>query len=42
LTLFPCELISRNGDVLRGVVQGLAAGWGMAPAFRDWLDQRCV
>ena len=28
VTLFPCELISRNGDVLRGVVIGLAAELG--------------
>jgi tagaturonate reductase len=42
ITLFPCELISRNGDVLRRVALDLAAGWGMEPAFREWLDQRCV
>ena len=42
VTLFPCELISRNGDVLRGVVSGVAASWGMEPAFRDWLDRRCI
>ncbi len=42
VTLFPCELISRNGEVLRGVVAGLAAEWGMEPAFRAWLEQRCI
>jgi tagaturonate reductase len=42
VTLFPCELISRNGEVLRGVVSGLAAEWGMAPSFRDWLIGRCI
>jgi tagaturonate reductase len=42
LVLFPCELISRNGDVLRGVVTGLAGDWSLEPAFRAWLEERCV
>ena len=42
LVLFPCELISRNGDVLRGVVDGLARDWRLEPAFIAWLDERCV
>jgi tagaturonate reductase len=42
VTLFPCELISRNGAVLRSVVAGLAAEWGLEPAFRAWLEQRCI
>ena len=42
LVLFPCELISRNGDVLRGVVDGLARDWTLEPAFVAWLSERCV
>jgi tagaturonate reductase len=42
LVLFPCELVSRNGDVLRGVVTGLASDWSLEPAFRVWLEERCV
>lgn len=42
VTLFPCELIARNGEVLRGVIAGLAAEWGLEPAFRAWLEQRCI
>ncbi len=42
VTLFPCELISRNGDVLRDVVSGLAAEWGLEPGFRAWLVEDCV
>ena len=42
VTLFPLELISRNGEVLRGVADGLAAEWGLEPAFRGWLAGRCV
>jgi tagaturonate reductase len=40
--LFPLELVSRNGEVLQRVVDGLAADWGLEPAFRDWLSERCV
>ena len=42
VTLFPLELISRNGEVLRGVADGLAAEWGLEPAFRGWLAGRCI
>ncbi|MGD9509100.1 MAG: mannitol dehydrogenase family protein [Geminicoccaceae bacterium] len=42
VTLFPLELISRNGEVLRGVVDGLAAEWSLEPAFREWLRHRCI
>ena len=42
VTLFPLELIPRNGEVLRGVVDRLAADWSMEPAFRAWLAGRCV
>ena len=42
ITLFPCELISRNGDVLRGVRRAspLAGAWSRRSA--DWLDRRCI
>lgn len=42
VTLFPLELISRNGEVLRGVVDGLAIEWGLEPGFREWLRHRCI
>ncbi len=42
VVLFPCELVSNNGDVLRKVVTGLAHDWGLEPAFLSWLDSRCV
>jgi len=41
LSLFPCELVSRNGDVLREVVAGLATHWGLEPAFGDYLASHC-
>lgn len=42
LTLLPCELIERNGEVLRGIVADLAAQWRLPPAFVAWLDGHCV
>ena len=42
LTIFPCELIERNGDVLRDVVRGLAAEWHLEPDFIAWLGEHCV
>jgi tagaturonate reductase len=42
LTLLPLELISRNGEVLREVVAGVAAEWGLEPAFHAWLRERCL
>ena len=42
LTLLPCELIERNGEVLRDVVVGLARDWQTPKEFIDWLAQHCV
>lgn len=38
LTVYPCELISRNGEVLRARVLGLAAEAGLPAEFSDWLQ----
>lgn len=37
LTLLPCELISRNGDTLRGLVSKLAQQWQLPAEFQAWL-----
>ncbi|XAH21570.1 mannitol dehydrogenase family protein [Xylophilus sp. GW821-FHT01B05] len=42
LTLLPCELVERNGDVLRDLVVGLARQWGLDAAFATWLGTHCV
>ena len=42
LTLLPCELIERNGEVLLGVVTSLAAQWNLPEEFRTWLSSHCV
>lgn len=42
LSIFPCELVERNGDVLRDIVGGMAVEWGLAPGFIAWLADHCV
>ncbi len=42
ITLFPCELIVSNGDVLRALVIDIARQWALDEAFITYLAQRCV
>lgn len=42
LTLLPCELLERNGDVLRDAVLALAQSWGLPAAYTDWLQRHCI
>lgn len=42
LTIFPCELVERNGDVLRDVVRALAGEWKLAADFIAWLGEQCI
>lgn len=42
LTILPCELINRNGPVLKGIVKDFAAKAGASPAFLDWLERNVV
>lgn len=42
LTLYPCELVSRNGDTLRNLVTTLAQSWDVAPAFLRYVREHCV
>lgn len=39
VTLLPCELIDRNGDNLKAVVERHAREWQLGDAFLDWLRQ---
>lgn len=41
LSLFPCELVSRNGDVLRDLIIQLAAEWGIDTGFAHYLRGTC-
>ena len=42
LTLLPCELVSRNGDVLKELVANLAHDWRATDGFVDYLNQQCI
>jgi tagaturonate reductase len=42
LTLYPCELVSRNGDTLRDIVLGLVRTWQLPVAFADYVATHCV
>jgi tagaturonate reductase len=42
LSIFPCELIERNGDVLRDVVCTLAVRWHLDSRFIAWLGTHCL
>ena len=42
LSLFPCELIERNGDTLRDLVAQLASDWLLPEALGHWLRAHCV
>ncbi len=42
LSLFPCELIERNGDTLCETVCTLAQQWALPAAFVDWLRTHCI
>ncbi|MCO7728076.1 mannitol dehydrogenase family protein [Brucella intermedia] len=42
LSIFPCELISRNGDKLRSILVDLADNWKLPDSFVQWLEARCI
>ncbi|MCC8402511.1 mannitol dehydrogenase family protein [Paraburkholderia sp. MMS20-SJTN17] len=42
LTLLPCELVSGNGDTLRGLVADIARGWGAGAEFVRYIEHTCV
>lgn len=41
LSLFPCELVPRNGQVLRDLIIGLAREWALEPGFTAYLQDTC-
>ena len=42
LSLYPCELVSRNGDTLRDLVLDLAQAWGTHAQFQAYVREHCV
>lgn len=41
VSLFPCELIERNGERLRAIVIELARDWGFPESFFAYLETHC-
>jgi tagaturonate reductase len=42
LTIIPCELIDRNGERLKEIIQKLAEQWSLEPAFTEWLNNENI
>ena len=42
LTMYPCELVQRNGDTLREIVAKLASNWHLPDAFVAYVREHCV
>jgi tagaturonate reductase len=42
LTILPCELVNRNGPVLKGIVRDFSAAAGAQGAFLRWLDASVI
>ncbi|TDN58000.1 mannitol dehydrogenase family protein [Paraburkholderia sp. BL10I2N1] len=42
LSLFPCELVVKNGDTLRELVVTLAAKWRLPEPFTTYLRTHCI
>jgi len=42
LSIFPCELVERNGDTLRDLLTSLARRWSLHDNFVAWLRGHCV
>jgi tagaturonate reductase len=40
LSIFPCELVSRNGDALRALILELARQWGQPDDFLEYVATR--
>jgi tagaturonate reductase len=41
ISLFPCELIDRNGDRLRALVTELGLAWNFPTGYFDYLETQC-
>lgn len=42
ITIFPCELVTRNGDVLRKLVVSIARQWELDDRFISYLESDCI
>jgi tagaturonate reductase len=42
LTLIPCELIEKNGHILKSCILEYARFWGLSTLFADWVLNACI
>jgi tagaturonate reductase len=42
LSIYPCELVSRNGDTLRDLVCALGEKWRLGSGFTRWMNACCT
>jgi tagaturonate reductase len=42
LSIYPCELVSRNGDILRDLVCALGEQWSLGSGFTHWIRLQCT
>lgn len=42
MTILPCELVEKNGDLLKKLVLQYAADWKLEPAFGAWVENSNV
>jgi tagaturonate reductase len=42
ISIYPCELVDRNGDTLRDIVLDIARQWSMPEPFIHYLREKCV
>lgn len=42
ISVFPCELVANNGDILREIVLGLAMQWSLPVPFIDYVGHQCI
>lgn len=42
LIIIPCELIEKNGQVLKACILEYASLWDLPKAFSEWVDSACI
>jgi tagaturonate reductase len=42
LILIPCELIEKNGQILKSCIFEYARFWGLSTVFTDWVSNACI
>lgn len=40
--VLPCELVEKNGEVLKGICKRVAEYWKLPESFWNWVEESCV